>query len=57
MGWWFINEPVGSVSLNADASLTFMKSFLVFQMGTLKQFIFIASYRSHWRSDMRISGK
>ena len=57
MGWWFINEPVGSVSLNADASLTFMKSFLVFQMGILKQFIFIASYRSNWRSDMRISGK
>ena len=57
MGWWFINEPVGSVSLNADASLTFMKCFLVFQMGILKQFIFIASYRSNWRSDMWISGK
>ena len=57
MGWWFINEPVGSVSLNADASLTFVKCFLVFQMGILKQFIFIASYRSNWRSDMWISGK
>lgn len=42
MGWWFTNEPVGSVSLNADASLTFVKCFLVFKMGILKQFIFIA---------------